>query len=110
MAGYAYYNGMFGERDSIKIPLDNRALYFGDGVYDMAIGMGGRIYQTESHIRRFLTNADRLGIRCDYNANEIGELLYETVRRSGYEEYTVYFQLSRTRVDLCKSIQYICSK
>ena len=38
MEGYAYYNGVFAPADEIRVPLTDRALFFGDGVYDAAVG------------------------------------------------------------------------
>ena len=40
---YAYYNGRFGQYEEIRVPLSDRALFFGDGVYDAAIGRGNKI-------------------------------------------------------------------
>lgn len=97
MAGYVYYNGVFDKRERITIPLSDRSFFFGDGIYDMAIGCGGKIYQADMHIDRFMMNADRLGIKHEYTHDEIMDLLLRTVGRSGYDEYTVYFQLSRTK-------------
>ena len=43
MYSYAYYNGQLGTKDSIKIPLTDRSIYFGDAIYDAAIGRNGKI-------------------------------------------------------------------
>ena len=66
MTSYAYYNGQFGKRDEIKIPLSDRSIFFGDAVYDTAIGCYDRILWEIEHIERLLCNAQRLGIEHKY--------------------------------------------
>ena len=95
MTGYAYYNGKFGRKDEIGIPLSDRVIYFGDAVYDVAVGKGGRLHQGEEHIERLLGNARALGFGCTYSQDYIEETVGEAVRLSRYESYTVYIQLSR---------------
>ena len=41
----AYYNGKFGNVSEISIPLTDRAIFFGDGIYDAAIGRNGKIFK-----------------------------------------------------------------
>lgn len=95
MAGYAYYNGSFGRREEIRIPLSDRAIFFGDAVYDVAIGFGGKIHQGEEHLRRLINNADALSFNSPYTQDALEELALEVIARSGYGAYTVYIQLSR---------------
>ncbi len=95
MATYSYYNGKFAPTDEIVIPLTDRAIYFGDGIYDAAIGRNGKIFLLSEHIDRLLGNAPKLSIPIEYTKEELSEILLETVRRSGFDSYFVYFQLSR---------------
>mgnify|MGYP002514262984 CR=1 FL=1 len=50
MSIFAYYNGVFGSFDEIRIPLSDRAVFFGDGVYDAALAAGDKIYLLDRHI------------------------------------------------------------
>ncbi len=92
---YSYYNGVFAPTEQIKIPLTDRALYFGDGIYDAAIGRGRKIFLLDEHIDRLYGNAPRLSIPLKYTKEELSDILRETVKRAGYEYSFVYFQLSR---------------
>lgn len=89
-----YYNGEYGTWETAKIPLTDRALFFGDGVYDAAIGRRGRIYLEEEHVERFFGNAELLGLRVGMARRKFSELLNECTARSGYDEFFIYFQLS----------------
>ncbi len=95
MNSYAYYNGQFDKYDKIKIPLSDRSIFFGDCVYDAAIGRYDRILWEKEHIERFLSNAKRMWIKHDYTAKRLSSLLREIAVKSGIEYYFIYFSLSR---------------
>ncbi len=91
-----YYNGIFSSIDEIRIPLSDRCVFFGDGIYDAAIGRNQRIYLKNEHIDRFFQNAKRMNICCPYSRGELSALLDEAVKKSGEDCFFVYFQLTRT--------------
>lgn len=95
MVKFAYYNGQFGEYNKIRIPLYDRSIFFGDGVYDAAIGCYDRILWEDEHIDRLLVNAKRLGINHEYTKEKLSQLLREVAIKSGIESYFIYFSLSR---------------
>lgn len=97
MNSYAYYNGKFGKKEDISIPLSDRSIFFGDAVYDAAIGSYDRILWEEEHIDRFLTNAEKLGINHSYTKSCLSALLREIGVKSMIKTYFLYFQLSRDR-------------
>ena len=95
MESYAYYNGEFDRLENIKIPLTDRSIYFGDAVYDAAIGRYEFVMWGEEHVERFLSNAKRIGIEHSFAKNFILELLKEIAVKSCIPQYFLYFQLSR---------------
>lgn len=97
MNSYAYYNGDFGKSEDIKIPLSDRSIYFGDAVYDAAIGRYEFIMWEGEHIDRFLANAKRLGIEHSYTKRRLASLFREIAVKSCIPEYFLYFQLSRNK-------------
>ena len=103
MNSYAFYNGKFGKRDEIEIPLSDRALFFGDAIYDAAIGSYDRILWEEEHIDRFLKNAAAINIDHPYTKKHISQLLREIAVKSMLDSYFIYFQLSRNLPHRCHS-------
>ena len=91
----AYYNGEFSSRENIKIPLCDRAVFFGDGIYDAAIGHSGKIFMLDDHIERFYSNAKAVDIPIKLSACELKNILLHLASKSPYECYFVYFQLTR---------------
>ena len=95
MNSYAYYNGKFAKRDEITIPLSDRSIFFGDAIYDAAIGSYDRILWEDEHIQRFLDNANKIGISHRLTKKHLSELLHEVAIKSLIKNYLIYFQLSR---------------
>ena len=95
MESYAYYNGVLGGRDEIRLPLSDRSVFFGDAVYDAAIVANGRIIWEDEHIDRLTANAARLEIATDTNQGELKNTLRRVVKKSNIKDAFLYFQISR---------------
>lgn len=91
----AYYNGAFRNFHEIRIPLTDRCVFFGDGIYDAAIGKEGEIYLEEEHLNRFISNAKRLGIPMKLTKSELSTLLHRVIDENEFKQYFLYFQLTR---------------
>lgn len=91
----AYYNGKISSPDKVLISPSDRGIYFGDGVYDAALGRDGKIYLLSEHTERLIRNAKALGIPCPYERRELEELLLQLYRESGEDVSFIYFQLTR---------------
>lgn len=95
MESYAYYNGDFGKKEDISIPLSDRSIYFGDAIYDAAIGSYDRILWEDEHIDRFLLGAKKIGIVHSFTHKYLSEILREIAVKSMIKNYLIYFQISR---------------
>jgi D-alanine transaminase len=96
MDSYAYYNGKFGKRSDIQIPLSDRSIFFGDAIYDAALVVNGKIVWEKEHINRFFESARALFIPVGVTKEELKQTLRDTVKKSNFENAFLYFQLSRT--------------
>lgn len=96
MSSYAYYNGKFGKKEEITIPLSDRSIFFADAVYDAAIGSYDRILWEDEHIERFLSNAEKIGIKHTLTHKKLSSLLKEVAVKSMIKDYFIYFQMSRS--------------
>lgn len=91
----AYYNGRICAPEEIAVPLSDRAIFFGDGVYDAAIGRNGKIFLLDEHLDRFIGNCRRLGLNLPLERDALSALLLRLAGECGEACYMVYFQLSR---------------
>ncbi len=92
---YAFYNGEFYKSSDLRIPITDRGLFFGDGIYEALIGKHGGIYLEEDHFDRFFRNAEIMDLHPNFSREELSGWLREIILRSGLSEYFIYFQLTR---------------
>lgn len=95
MKGYAYYNGQVGRCDDIKIPLSDRIIFFGDGVYDVIIGHDGKLFLPDEHINRLISNMEYLHISIPWTKEQLYSLICQLIHLSGYKSYMIYISASR---------------
>ena len=91
----SYYNGEICALDSAKIPLSDRCVFFGDGVYDAGLGFNGRVHLLHEHTDRLIRGANTLGIPCIYTQEDLEKIILAVVSQSEYDCFMVYFQLTR---------------
>ena len=90
-----YYNGKIGEIQDIFVPMDDRACYFGDGIYDATNTRNHVPFLLEDHVDRFYRSAARVNMECELKKPELMELLRDCARRVDSPDTQVYWQLSR---------------
>ena len=57
-----YYNGEIGPLEEMKIPMLDRAVYFGDGCYDATTFANNNIFAADDHLDRFYNSCKLLEI------------------------------------------------
>ena len=60
MKNVGYYNGKIGLIEEMTVPMNDRAMYFGDGVYDATYAATRRIFELDSHMERFFNSYQAL--------------------------------------------------
>ena len=91
----AFYNGKFTSIEELKIPLDDRSIYFGDGIYDAFIGRGQQIYLKERHLLRFFSNAERMSLNHNLDAAALDSIFNTLIENFAGTDFFLYAQLSR---------------
>ncbi len=91
---YAYYNGSYLPYDEIRIPLTDRAVFFGDGVYECIIGGGGKIYEWDEHAERLRKNSEKLRLMFSDFAL-LKSVTVRLIELSALQRYVIYIQLTR---------------
>ena len=95
MGDYAYYNGTISRYSDAKVPLSDRLIYFGDGVYDVMIGHNKKIFLAEEHFNRLFSNAKELEIPIDFSKSYINYVINRLIGLCGYDQYIIYISISR---------------
>ncbi|AEF82067.1 aminotransferase class IV [Leadbettera azotonutricia] len=95
MDALGYYNGKWGPLDEMTVPMNDRACFFGDGVYDAAICYKKIIYLLDNHVDRFFNSAAFLEIKPDFSKDELKSILKDLAAKVDLDEVLVYWQLTR---------------
>lgn len=95
MKTLGYYNGKIDEIENMTVPMNDRACWFGDGVYDATYCRNRIIYALDEHIDRIFNSAAILGIVPPCSKKEMADILNETVKMTDSGDLFVYWQITR---------------
>lgn len=76
------------------IPFDDHMVHRGHGVFDTAGLVGGKIYDLEAHLDRFVQSAERAKLRLPFSRTELREIILKTTAVSGRREGAIRYWLS----------------
>lgn len=95
MGDLAYVNGRFIDLADAMVPVEDRGLQFGDGVYEVIRTYGGRSFQVDAHLARLAQSAAAIGLMVPDVLRQFPALIDEGIRRAAYPECKVYIQITR---------------
>ncbi len=92
----AYMDGRFCAPQDIRIPLDDRGIYFADAVYDACLGKGRCIFDAPAHLDRLFGNLQQLHIPAPCAPEDLMQLLRQAATACLPSVCFLYIQISRT--------------
>lgn len=95
MSAIGYYNGAVGPVDSIRIPINDRAVYFGDGCYEACMAVNGRPFCEQAHFDRFYHSLEALRIPFAMPRERLKGEIDRCLALSGERSASLYWQVSR---------------
>ena len=95
MKALGYYNGSYGPLETMTVPMNDRASWFGDGIYDAGPCRNYHIFAIDEHIDRFFRSADLMRIQMPVTKDELKALLEELVAKMDDGNLFVYYQVTR---------------
>ena len=95
MENLGYYNGKYDLIENMYVPMNDRACFFGDGIYEAAYAKNHIVYALDEHIDRLFESADALGIVIPHTKEEMYDIICDLVSKVDSDEQLVYFQVSR---------------
>lgn len=95
MRNLGFYNGTVGLIEDISIPMLDRGMYFGDGVYEATFTINHNIFALNEHIDRLYRSAALVDIKIPYTKNELKVILKDLVRMVDDDKQFVYWQITR---------------
>ena len=95
MTRVAYVGGEFVPEAEASVSILDHAVLYGDGVFETVVAWQGRIFRLDAHVRRFLRSCSAVALACPVPAEQLTDLVVETVRRNGLADAYVKWILTR---------------
>ena len=95
MKELGYYNGKIGELNEMTVPMNDRACWFGDGVYEAGMCRNYRYFALDEHVDRLYRSAGMLEINVPVSKDELRNILNELARKMDTGDLMAYCQVTR---------------
>lgn len=95
MSAIGWYNGTLGKPDEMTVPMNDRAVYFGDGCYEACVAFGTRVFALEAHFDRFFNSLRALEIPFRTDRAALKAILTDCLKAANEPCAVLYWQSSR---------------
>ena len=95
MKNIAYYNGKTGPIEEMMVPMNDRACYFDDGVYDATMAVNHVPMHFDDHIDRIYNSARLIDIEIPMPKEEMKQILQGLIDQVEGDSLFVYWQVTR---------------
>lgn len=95
MKHVGYYNGELGPLEEMKVPMMDRAVYFGDGCYDATTFANNKMFARDDHFDRFYNSCKLLDINFEMSREELEAELQKCIDANELDHGILYWQASR---------------
>jgi len=95
MKRIVYLNGEYVPEAEAKISIFDRAVTFGDAIYDVAGVLDGKLVDFEHHMQRYFNSLKKLSIESPLSQTEILQAFRQLVELNQLDEGLVYIQVTR---------------
>lgn len=90
-----FIDGQYTKQDEIKISIDDRGYYFGDGVYEVIKVYNGELFTAEEHIARLFKSAEKINLVLAYTEESILQVARELIEKNQLVDGHIYMQVTR---------------
>jgi 4-amino-4-deoxychorismate lyase len=95
---WAFYSSQLGgvvtDPALMVIPFDDHMVHRGHGIFDTAGLVGGKIYDLEAHLDRFVRSAERSRLRLPGSRDHMRDIIVKTTAVSGRRDGSIRYWLS----------------
>jgi len=90
-----FIDGEFINQDDVRVSIDDRGYYFGDGVYEVIKVYDGELYTAHEHLSRLYSSANKIKIDIPFTEPELLQVASELLTRNNVTNGQVYIQVTR---------------
>lgn len=90
-----FIDGHFTNKDQVKISIDDRGYYFGDGVYEVIKVYNGQLFTAQEHIERLFKSASKINLPLSYTETELVTIAEALIEKNNLVNGHIYMQVTR---------------
>lgn len=90
-----FIDGQFTEKDELKISVEDRGYYFGDGVYEVIKVYDGMLFTAEEHLNRLVESAMKIKLEIPFTKQQLLEVAEKLILDNQIRTGHVYMQVTR---------------
>ncbi len=90
-----WLDGQLVEKADAKLSVYDHGLLYGDGVFEGIRVYSGRIFECEAHLNRLFGSARAVRLNIPYNAKQLEEAMYQTVKANKLTDCYIRLVVSR---------------
>ena len=95
---WAFYSSQLGgivtDPALMVLPFDDHMVHRGHGIFDTAAIVGGRVYDLDAHLDRFIASAERSKLRLPGTRQDMRDIILRTAAASGQPDGGIRYWLS----------------
>jgi D-alanine transaminase len=91
----AYVNGTYVPLSEAKVSVLDRGFLFGDGIYEVAAVLDGKLIDNASHLARLERSVGEISLALPETIERIEEIQHELVKRNSLVNGMVYLEVTR---------------
>ena len=90
-----YLNGQFLPRSQASLDIEERGVFFADGVYEVVRYFNGQALGMDDHLERLERSLEAIRLEPPPQTRQLDEISDELIRRNATPDATVYWQITR---------------
>ena len=91
----AYVNGRYVSHGAASVHIEDRALQFADGIYEVVGIAGGEVFDEEEHLDRLERSTREIGMATPMGRAALKLVIREIARRNAITDGLIYMQVTR---------------
>ncbi len=91
----AYVNGRYLPHGQAGVHIEDRALQFADGIYEVVGLFGGQVFDEDEHLERLERSVGEIGMAMPMGRDALKAVIREIARRNKVRDGLVYMQVTR---------------